>query len=192
MYNLSSTFSLKKSFLLSFSLLNVKLYNLIIIPVLMAIASNIKIFTPISPVPFTMQTFIVFLTLFNTDKLTSFFSFSIYLALGFLKLPFFASARGVAIIFSPSFGFIIGFILCSFFAGNFKEFSTKSKYIFKNVLNMIFILSTIYLFGYLNLLRFMDYRSAFIVGILPFVIFDLFKLFASKIISFIWNKKALD
>ncbi|HOV45890.1 MAG: biotin transporter BioY [Spirochaetes bacterium] len=191
MYNLTSSFSLRKSSFLTLSSLNVKLYNLVIIPILMAVASNIKIFTPMSPVPFTMQTFIVFLTLFNTDKLTSFLSFSIYLISGFSNLPFFASARGAAIIFSPSFGFIVGFLASSFFANNIKEFSTKLKYILRNILNDLFIIFIIYFFGYLNLLRFMDYKSAFIMGILPFVLFDFFKLIASKIVSYFWNKNII-
>ena len=62
-------------------------------------------------VPFTLQTFGVFLTLMVLGGKRGTFSIILYVLLGALGLPVFASFNGgLAYIFGPTGGFIVGFI----------------------------------------------------------------------------------
>ena len=80
--------------------------------ILLSISSKISI--PFFPVPMTLQTFVVYFIAASMG-MVGFYSTISYVALGLMGLPIFAAGGGIAYIMSPTFGFLYGMILASFF-----------------------------------------------------------------------------
>ncbi len=80
---------------------------------LTAIGSLFKI--PLNPaLIFTLQTFFVFLSGLLLRPRYALISQLVYAAIGLLGLPVFSKGGGLAYVFEPSFGYIIGFCTCAF------------------------------------------------------------------------------
>lgn len=159
----------------------------------LSISAKIKFYLPISVVPFTFQMFVLFLIIFNENRLISFLSIVSYILSGILNLPVFANFSGFAALLGPTGGYIIGFMFTSLFAKESRKENIKENGVFSNILvgNFIkglFCIFTVYAFGFLGLLRFMNPKMAFISGILPFIIFDLYKLILAILLNFSWKK----
>ncbi len=78
---------------------------------LTAVAAFIKI--PLPYIPLTLQTLVVFLA---ADLLGPFYatmSQVIYLTIGLMGLPLFANGGGLGYIFQPTFGYLVGFPVCT-------------------------------------------------------------------------------
>jgi biotin transport system substrate-specific component len=72
---------------------------------------------PMFPISFTMQTFVVLMSGLLLGPKYGPLSQTLYIAMGLLGLPVFAGGRGgLNYVFSPSFGFLMGFILMSWLA----------------------------------------------------------------------------
>jgi biotin transport system substrate-specific component len=70
------------------------------------------------PVPFTMQTFVVLMSGLLLGPRYGPLSQVLYIAMGLLGLPVFAGGRGGPHhVFSPTFGFLIGYVFVSWLAG---------------------------------------------------------------------------
>ncbi len=92
---------------------------------LTAIGANITSIAPfmvIGGVPITLQTFFAILSgLILGSKLGAFTMF-VYMMLGLIGLPVFAQFKGgIGMALSPTFGFIVSFILISYLAGKLVE-----------------------------------------------------------------------
>lgn len=79
---------------------------------LIAIGALIRI--PLGLVPITLQTAFVLMAALTIGSVRAAISVAIYMLLGLTGLPIFAVAGG---IFSPTFGFVLGFILCALVTG---------------------------------------------------------------------------
>jgi biotin transport system substrate-specific component len=153
---------------------NEKVKDLILIiafAFLTAIGSKIKI--EIGIIPITFQTFFVFLSGIVLGSKKGALAQIVYLLLGLLGFPFFARGGGLFYIFSPTFGYIIGFIFASFISGFLKE---KSYSYWRSLLILIFANITIYLFGLIYLANFLPKEQLLKVGLYPFIFGDLFKI----------------
>lgn len=77
---------------------------------LLSIAAYIKV--PIGLVPITFQFLIVLLIglLFSTKQ--AILTVSLYILIGLLGVPVFSGGGGFEYIFRPSFGFVLGFLVC--------------------------------------------------------------------------------
>ena len=83
---------------------------------LIIVGAFIKI--PIPVLPITLQlTFTILAGILLGGRLGA-LSVLAYIVLGLVGLPVFASGGGLAYIFKPSFGYIIGFLIASFAAGS--------------------------------------------------------------------------
>lgn len=94
-----------------------KIKDLILIAlfiVLITIGAFIKIPLPIFPVPITFQLLIVFLSGFVLKKYHGSIASLLYCLMGLFGLPIFTTGGGFTYITNLSFGYIIGFIVCSF------------------------------------------------------------------------------
>ena len=77
-----------------------------------ALSAQIRIVIPISPVPITGQTFVVLLAGLVLGSTFGAVSMLMYLFIGMSGLPFFsAGVAGLAILKSPTIGYIVGFFL---------------------------------------------------------------------------------
>lgn len=80
------------------------------------IAVGALITIPWGPIPFTLQTFAITLTLYMLNPKLSFAAVLIYLVMGALGLPIFSSMRGgIGVILGPTGGFLWGYALGIFF-----------------------------------------------------------------------------
>src|SRR4051812_38270487 len=71
-----------------------------------AVTAQIHIPVPGSPVPVTLQTFIVLLAGLKLGRKDGAISQAVYIAAGAIGLPFFAGAAGLAVLFGPTGGYL--------------------------------------------------------------------------------------
>jgi len=143
--------------------------------ILLTLSAKIKI--PFYPVPMTMQTFMVLLMGVAFGWKISLLTISTYLLEGIVGLPVFAGTpeKGIGLIYftGPTMGYLIGFLVATFFAG-YINFQTNFFLIF---IKLIFCVSTIYILGifWLGFLIGWD-KPILQLGIMPFMLAELFKI----------------
>ncbi|MCM8808040.1 MAG: biotin transporter BioY [candidate division WOR-3 bacterium] len=141
----------------------------IIFSILTGISAQIYIKLPFTPVPVTLQTFVVLLSGILLGKIFGLISQTFYFIGGISGIGWFYG--GETGIFRPTIGYLIGFIFASYIAGYFSEKRNK-------ILGMIFASLIIYFFGVLFLKLFFPYKGfkdLLIIGVLPFIPFDILK-----------------
>ena len=97
--------------------------------VFIIICSYIKI--PLPYVPFTLQVFAITFTAITLSRKQAVMAIATYLALGFIGIPVFAGGQvGPQVVFSPTFGFLIGFMPMAFIINtNFHRFEKGKKWL---------------------------------------------------------------
>jgi biotin transporter BioY len=152
---------------------------------LTAISAKIKI--EIGPVPITGQTFAVLLSGALLGAKRGVLSQIFYLFGGLAGIPWFSKGGGIAYLMSPTFGYLVGFVLAAFFVGFLCERGFDRK-IESAILVMLVGNILIYLPGLLWLAKFVGLKRVLAVGFYPFIVGDLIKLFfASLILPFGWK-----
>ena len=71
----------------------------------------------IGPIPVTMQTLAVILTGLLLGPRVGWLAPTLYLLMGLIGFPVFSGGGGIGYLFKPTFGFLLGFIPATFFAG---------------------------------------------------------------------------
>ena len=94
---------------------------------------------PVFGVPFTLQLFFVLLAGQILKWYMAAFSVISYIVLGLLGLPVFAGGGGVGYALTPSFGYLLGFVLCAAIISLFPKNISLTKLIFKNILGVILV-----------------------------------------------------
>jgi biotin transporter BioY len=104
-----------------------------------------------------------------------------YLLFGLAGLPWFARGGGLAYIFSPTFGYLIGFVLAAFFVGWLCErgFDRKVK---TAILAMLIGNILIYIPGLFWLAKFIGFKKVLAVGLYPFIPGDLLKILLAGLV----------
>ncbi len=160
---------------------------------LTAIGAYLKI--PTQPVPITLQIlFCMYAGILLGAKL-GFASQIIYVLMGLIGLPVFANgASGFGYILQPTFGFLIGFILCGYVTGKISE----RIHDVKGIKGFIYILiatvcglAVVYLVGvpYLYMIfkvykgNAITFNTALKWGFYPFIVQDLVKCFLVALTS---------
>jgi len=145
---------------------------------LTAIGAFIKI--PIPPVPITLQfLFCAFAGVLLGSRL-GIYSQLLYLAIGLSGVPIFTKGGGLSYVFQPTFGYLIGFVLCAFIIGklteNLKVVNFKSIF-FPVILGMlsIYAVGVPYLYFILKYYMGADitFYTALRTGFLMFIIQDI-------------------
>ncbi len=148
---------------------------------LTAIGAFIKI--PIPPVPITLQlAFVVYAGIFLGAK-KAFISQLLYLMIGLIGIPIFANGGGITYIFQPTFGYLIGFLLCATVIGygmdRMKAISFSRVFGWGVLgLALVYLVGVFYLYGIVNLYfgKAMTMTAALQTGFIPFVVKDLIVL----------------
>lgn len=145
--------------------------------ILIAICSWISI--P-STIPFTLQTFAIFLTIYLLGGRYATISIIVYLLLGIIGVPVFSNfGSGLGVIFGPTGGYLIGFIFISLIMW-LDEALFKNKFIFKIVASIIGLIIC-YAFGtfwfqYIYLKGDETFLAALSICVLPYIIPDIIKI----------------
>lgn len=90
---------------------------------LIAVGAFLKITLPTEPVPmhFTLQWFFVLLAGLLLDKKLAASSVGVYLLIGLVGVPVFASGGGPSYLLRPTFGYLIGFAVAAYMMANLCE-----------------------------------------------------------------------
>jgi biotin transport system substrate-specific component len=139
-------------------------------------ALSAKISFNYGAVPFTMQVLVVLLSglvLGSRDGAASQLS---YLGLIAAGLPLDSRGLGTGVFFSPTWGYLIGFVLAAYVVGWLSEHGAKA--IWQRFAAAAIGIAVIYLFG-VPVLKIMvptmDWQAAWIAGAAPFILLDLGK-----------------
>lgn len=148
---------------------------------LTAIGAQLSI--PTQPVPFTLQILFCMYSGILLGSKRGAMSQILYVVLGLVGLPIFAGFKGgIQTAISPTFGYLLGFIVCSYVVGRITE-GFKETNLFKLSLATISGLFVVYLIGvpylYLILNKVVNspitFSQAIKAGFSVFVIQDLIK-----------------
>jgi biotin transport system substrate-specific component len=143
---------------------------------IIAIAAQIAIDVPFSPVPLTMQPLAVLLVGVVLGSKRGAAAATLYLLEGMGGLPVFAQLHGGAIWLTGfTAGYLWSYPFAAFAAGWFSERNWGSN-VLRAVTGMLLALAVIYIGGWSWLAALMGARHAFAVGVAPFVIPDLVKI----------------
>jgi biotin transport system substrate-specific component len=171
----------------------------LVFAVLMAVSANAFIYLPFTPVPVTLQVLTVIFSAIMLGGKWAMVSQFTYISMGLAGMPVFAGfISGPAALMGPTGGYIIGFVLAAYITGSLASGKYFNGRIKRNGYVSTFIagfsgLLAIYLMGSLHLSGFLYtlspgkplidiIRSAWIMGIRPFIILDAAKILAAIII----------
>lgn len=146
---------------------------------LITIGSKITIPSPI--VPFTLQWMLVALSGMLLGPRLAPISVIVYILLGLLGLPVFNKGGGISYVLSPTFGYLLGFIVASYIIGRSVEHMGSKISFWKTMAAMVtslFFLYTIgviymYLISTIYLGKFLSIRDAIWYGALLFIPTDI-------------------
>ncbi len=156
---------------------------------LQCIISPFAIAFPISPVPMSLATLMLYLSVYILGKKHATISCGIYLLIGLVGIPVFSGFTGGAgKLFGPTGGYLIGYLALVFIGGWCVE---KWSAYWLQGLGLITGTAVCYLFGslWLTYQAKMDFVSALGVGVLPFIIGDMVKVVVGVLIGNVVKKR---
>lgn len=157
---------------------------------LTAFAAQVAIYLPFTPVPITLQTFVILLGAAALGAQRAALSQVAYLSLALAGMPIMADGKGgLSAVYGATSGYLLGFIFASLLVGHLANRYATNR--FRNVFLSYFLGSlVIYSLGVVGLMIYakINLVSALLVGVVPFVIGDLFKaLFAGLLLPSAWK-----
>lgn len=144
--------------------------------VLVAVAAQVRVPLPFTPVPLTGQTFAVLLVGASLGAWRAVAALALYVAVGILGVPVFNGwAAGVSHLLGPTGGYLLGFIAAAGLLGALAERNVDRRFL-TALPAMLAAGLVIYGFGTMGLIAVgMSLPDAVTAGVLPFVVGDLIK-----------------
>jgi len=161
-----------------------KLTTIGLFTAILCIFGPLSIVLPFSPVPISLGTLGVLLTCLMLGAKDGLLCTVIYLLLGLVGLPVFTGfTGGVGKVLGPTGGYLIGYLFLAYIGGSLSQ-KWKSSLLLQVsglFMGMIFC----YLFGTLWLIfqADMDLQSALLVGVIPYILFDIAKIYAASLLK---------
>jgi biotin transport system substrate-specific component len=165
------------------------------VTILTAIAAQVSIPLPFTPVPFTFQPMVVLLGAAALGPRLGMASQILYLALGFAGLPVFAASpllpQGAARLLGPTGGYLMAYPFAAFTAGWLAARGFDRRYV-TAVVSMACGLAVVFAGGVLWLTiaskPSIGLSGALAVGFVPFIVPDLLKLLvAAGVMPALWR-----
>lgn len=154
--------------------------------VFVALCSLIAI--PVKPISITMQVLALFILALTQSPKVCFAALAFYLVEATLGLPVLCGHSNPLWFMEPSAGYLIAFPFAGYVIAKCIE---KRSTVVRQFLGMVSGLSLIYLVGGLWLANFIGFSSAFALGVLFFIPFDLIKMgLAIEIVKYMKRSKA--
>jgi len=153
--------------------------------ILTSLGAFVRIPLPFTPVPITLQTLFVLLSGAMLGASLGSISQLGYMFLGISGLPVFAGAgSGLFYLFGPTGGYILGFVLASFFIGRFIKYSeTNFLLVFGLFCLADFILLALGVI-WIKVLSGYAWGKLFFIGFLPFIAGDLLKAWIAALLYY--------
>jgi biotin transport system substrate-specific component len=143
---------------------------------IIALAAQIAIPMPFSPVPMTLQPLAVLFLAAALGANRGAAAATLYLLEGVAGLPVFAQGHGGAIWLSgPTAGYLLSYPFAAFVAGWFSQRGWGNTMV-RAVSGMLIALAVIYAGGWSWLTQFAGAKGAFLTGVSPFVVADIVKV----------------
>jgi biotin transport system substrate-specific component len=157
--------------------------------VVTALAAQIAIPLPFTPVPITGQTFAVVLSGAVLGARRGALAQLLYLAEGALGLPVFAvGGAGVATLLGPTGGYLIAFPIAAAITGALAQRGWDRRFA-TMLAAMLLASAAIFGFGLLGLSRFLPADRVVAAGVLPFIPGDLIKsTLAALAFPLVWRR----
>jgi len=149
---------------------------------LIAVGSYISV--PIGEIPIVLQNLFVMLAGLLLGSRWGLAAVAVYLTAGALGLPVFAGGTGgIGRFAGPTGGYLIGYIPAVYVIGFFSE-KGKHRMIF-DVIGMILGAAFVYALGvtWMKIISGMSFAKAIMMGMYPFLVFDLVKIIAAASIA---------
>lgn len=147
------------------------------------IAVSAQIAVPLGTIPFTLQTMAVLVASALLGLKRGVTSVAVYILLGIVGLPVFSGFRGgIGVLAGPTGGYITAFLIVGLIVGiSVDKFGRNFSVL---ILSMLAGLLLCYVFGTLwfVLSTGTDFYSAFMLCVVPYVIFDLLKIIGSAVL----------
>ncbi len=140
---------------------------------------------PIGVVPISLQNLFTLLSGMVLGKRSGASSQLMYLFLGAVGLPVFSGFRGgLGVLWGPTGGFLIGFVISSYIVGMLVEKLIKVSLYSYFAIGLLGIL-IIYIVGVTQLTIITDIgiKEAIIVGVIPFLLGDCLKVMAASFLA---------
>ena len=151
---------------------------------LMCIFSPFAIPLPISLVPLSFATLVLYIMAYILNPVHGLISCLVYLFLGFIGLPVFSGfSRGFGKLAGPTGGYLIGYlfliVISSWFIHHFRMHKLWS------ILGMMIGTAILYLFGTIWLAKManLSFFAALAAGVLPYLIGDAIKIITASILG---------
>jgi len=144
-----------------------------------ALAAQVSVELPFTPVPITGQTFAVLLVGASLGALLAFASLGLYLFVGALGAPIYADgAHGWAVLTGPTGGYVAGFVLAAVVSGYLAQRRWDRRFS-SAVAAMLTGNVVIYAAGlpWLAVDQTLGFEGTLEAGLYPFVVGDLLKLY---------------
>ena len=174
----------------------IKVAAVLLVTALTAVAAQISVPLPFTPVPFTLQPMVVLLGGAALGPRLGMASQVLYLALGIAGFPVFAASavlpQGPLRLLGPTGGYLMSYPFAAFVAGALAERGFDRRYI-TSVIAMAAGLAVVFTFGVLWLAWFAQpvqagLASALRTGLYPFLPADIIKIcIAAAIMPGIWR-----
>jgi len=148
-------------------------------------AAGAFIVIPVPPVPITAQTFFLNTAAVLLGGSLGALSQFIYVMLGVVGIPVFSGGKaGIGVIFGPTGGYLLGFIIAAFIIGKIAG-AKRGAGIFWHIFAMLAGMVIIYSLGItqLALVAKISFKKALAIGVLPFIPGDIIKILLAAIIS---------
>jgi biotin transport system substrate-specific component len=143
---------------------------------LIALAAQIALPIPFTPVPLTLQPLAVILVGAVLGARRGACAAALYLFEGLSGLPVFAQGHGGALwLAGPTAGYLWSYPFAAYVAGSFSQRGWGSD-VLRAVCGMLAALAVIYAGGWAWLALLSGPRAAFSMGIVPFVVADIVKV----------------
>lgn len=139
---------------------------------------------PISPVPISLATLVIYFMAYVLGAKLSVASIGLYLLLGIVGLPVFTGfAGGLGKVAGPTGGYMLGYLFMAFLSGYFVEKFPSNR--FMHVLGMILGTAVCYTLGTMWLSRQLGigFAAGLSVGVLPYLPGDAAKIAAAVIVG---------
>ena len=173
----------------------IKVAAVLLVTALTALAAQISVPLPFTPVPFTLQPMVVLLGGAALGPRLGMASQVLYLALGIAGFPVFAASavlpQGPLRLLGPTGGYLMSYPFAAFVAGALAERGFDRRYI-TSVIAMAAGLAVVFTFGVLWLAWFAQplqagLASALRTGLYPFLPADIIKIcIAAAIMPGVW------
>ncbi|MCC7553542.1 MAG: biotin transporter BioY [Methanobacteriaceae archaeon] len=177
----------------------IKIFMAFIMACITGIMSQIIIPLPWTPVPITGQTFAVLIAGLFLGRKYGVLSQILYILIGITFLPWFAGmSGGIETLLGSTAGYLIGFIFASYFVGYISEKYTSSRNFLKmtatiGIANFILIyvpgLTGLAIWSYTTQGILLNPVDLMMMGLVPFIIGDIFKIISAGFISKVFLPK---